>query len=173
MKPELHDGRDLRPEWVSEWVSVLVFWSKGRREEGRGRPNRTGWREGEGKTVERETERHEWAVKTVLSCRSSVWLEKSEVALGFPAPGLKRGRARQAIGDRSRSMGHSASSETVAQQPAQHNTGESKAKGSVLNGSREYNFDGFLNVKTTRHACLHLRRIESHRKDRGYMSRFF
>lgn len=43
------------------------------------------------------------------------------------AAGLGRARARRASGDGSRSMGHSASSETATQQPAQHNTGESRS----------------------------------------------
>lgn len=134
MKSVLQEGRDQRTEWV-----CLCF--KVREKEG-GRVwerNNISWREGK--------DCRAWT--TQVSSQDSVELqelclfggERGGFSLTSAAAGLRRGSAWQPRRDRSHSMGHSASSETVAQQQAQHNTGESKARRSGLNSCHEHTFD--------------------------------
>lgn len=85
MKSVLQEGRDQRTEWV-----CLCF--KVREKEG-GCEREITQAEGRAKTV--ATERRKWAVKTVLSYRSSVCLEESEVALGLLLLPLASGEAAQ------------------------------------------------------------------------------
>lgn len=113
---------------LSECVCVLK-WER----------NNISWREGK--------DCRAWT--TQVSSQDSVELqelclfggERGGFSLTSAAAGLRRGSAWQPRRDRSHSMGHSASSETVAQQQAQHNTGESKARRSALNSCHEHTFD--------------------------------
>lgn len=68
-----------------------------------------------------------------------VWWKQTELAFSFycAARDLRREGPRQAGGNRRRSMGHSSSSETVAQQPEQRNTGELDTRLWRLVGSQE------------------------------------
>lgn len=134
MKSVLQEGRDQRTEWVCLCFKVRE------KEGGRVRErNNISWREGK--------DCRDWT--TQVSSQDSVELqelclfggERGGFSLTSAAAGLRRGSAWQPRRDRSHSMGHSASSETVAQQQAQHNTGESKARRSALNSCHEHTFD--------------------------------
>lgn len=123
MKSELQEGRDLIPKWV------CVVWR------GRERANHTGWREGK-TSLPRQARLNDTSEQSRQSCVTDILCVVAEQEGGFrflsAALGLSRGRPWQASGDRSCSMGHNASSETVAEQPVQHNTGEFETRGSPL-----------------------------------------
>lgn len=135
--------REGPKNWASECVCVLKGMKEGGRE-GETKSHRLKGGRGYDYRDERlndasEQSRRSWVTGALCLVEG----ERGGFRFSFPAVGLGRGRARQANGDRRRSMGHSASSETVAQQPAQHNTGESEAGGSVLNGWRKHHFRWF------------------------------